>query len=168
MTINDLLQAAVSYQWAIAVYFAVPPILTQMVSLAHRGRPGERPPWSILYTVLIYAVSFPGVLACVLTGYSLLILRTDLRNVPVLLYFVPILSMFVTWWLARRRVDLDALPGFDRLSGFIGLVFTCFLGAFILNRLFFGVLFFGSIWGLLVVALILFFAFKSSARRVLG
>jgi hypothetical protein len=167
MTINDLLGAAAAFQWPIGIYFALIPLLTRLIGLAHGGTPGDQTRWRHLYSALIYLVSFPGVMACVLTGYGLLFVRQDLRNVPLLLYFIPILSMFITWWFAHRQVDLDALPGFDRLSGFMWMVFTCFFGAFLLNRLFFGVLFFGSLWGLLGVALLLFLIFRAGARKLI-
>ena len=168
MTMNDLMGAAAGFQLPVALYFALLPVLTRALGFAHPGVSGERTPWRYLYSAIIYAASFPGVLACVLTGYSLLFLREDLRDVPLLLYFLPIVSMSLTWWLAKRQADLDALPGFDRLSGFMWMVVACFLGAFILNRLFFGVLFFGSLWGLFGVALTLYLVFEASARRFTG
>ncbi len=45
----------------------------------------------------------------------------------LLIQVFPILSMIFTLWLIRRQVDLDYIPGFDKLSGLamiIGIILT--------------------------------------------
>ena len=148
-------------------YFALPPLLTFGTGRLHRTQQdGARNPYGAIYCVLIYLVSVPGALAAVLTGYGLFFLRADLRNVPIALYFLPITSMLATWALMRRQVDLDDVPGFGRLSALLLLMAVCFAVAFVLNRLFFGVLFFGSFWGLLAVAALAFALFRLALRRL--
>lgn len=169
MTINDLLRVAGEHGWWLLAYFAVPPLLTWANGRFHDSRrQGGQNPYAGIYAVLIYLVSVPGMLATVLTGYGLFFLRADLRNVPVAVYFLPIASMVATWVLMRRQVDLDDIPGFGRLSALLILMAICFAVAFFLNRLFFGVLFLGSFWGLLLVAAGLFVTFRSSFRRFIG
>lgn len=169
MTINDLIRAASEHQLEVLVYFLIPPLLIWGTGRLHKTRhAGERRPYNLVYATSLYLVSFPGVLAAVLTGYGLLFLRADLRNVPILLYFLPILSMVVTWVLAKRQVNLDRIPGFERLTGFMLAIAICFAVAFALNRLFFGVLFFGSFWGLVIVAVGVFVLFRISMRRMAG
>ncbi len=169
MTINDLIQAASQHWGWVLAYFAIPPLLIWGTGRVHKDpRAGARRPYSLVYAAALYLVTFPGVMAAVLTGYGLLFLRADLRNVPILLYFLPIVSMVATWVLARRQVDLDRIPGFERLSGFMLAIAICFAVAFAVNRLFFGVLFFGSFWGLLIVAIGAFSLFRVALRRMAG
>lgn len=169
MTINDLLRVASEHGAWLLAYFALPPVLTWGTGRLHASRrDGAKRPFGPIYGVLIYLVSVPGILAAVLTGYGLFFLRTDLRSVPIAVYFLPVASMLVTWALMRRQVDLDDVPGFGRLWALLLLIAICFIVAFVLNRLFFGVLFLGSFWGLLVVAAGLFVAFRASFRRLLG
>ena len=169
MTINDLVRIAGEHAWLVFAYFAAPPLLVLATGRMHRTRrDGARGPIGAIYCGLIYIVSVPGALAAVLTGYGLLFLRADLRNVPILLYFLPIASMLATWLVMRRQVELDEVPGFGRLSALLLLITVCFAVAFLLNRLFFGVLFFGSIWGLLVVAAVVFGLFRVGVRRLAG
>jgi hypothetical protein len=169
VTINDLLRVAGEHSWLVLAYFALPPLLTLATGRSHETRrDGSRNPAAAIYCVLIYVVSVPGALAAVLTGYGLFFLRADLLNVPILVYFFPIASMLATWALMRRQVDLDSVPGFGRLSALLLLITVCFAVAFLLNRLFFGVLFFGSFWGLLVVAAAAFAVFRLGLRRLAG
>ncbi len=169
MTINDLLRVAAEHSWLVLAYFAAPPLLTFGTGRLHTTpREGARNPYGAIYCVLIYLVSVPGALAAVLTGYGLLFLRADLRFVPIVVYFLPIASMLATWALMRRQVDLDDVPGFGRLSALLLLLAICFAVAFVLNRLFFGVLFLGSFWGLLVVAALAFALFRAGWRRLVG
>ena len=169
MTINDLLLVAGDHSWLVLAYFAVPPLITFGTGRLHRTpRDGARNPYGAIYCVVIYLVSVPGTLAAVLTGYGLFFLRADLRNVPVAVYFLPIASMLATWALMRRQVDLDDVPGFGRLSALLLLIAVCFAVAFLLNRLFFGVLFFGSFWGLLAVAALAFALLRVGLRRLAG
>ncbi len=168
MTINDLIRAAGQYPWHVLGLFCAPPLFSLLLGWIHRTRErGASAPYRYLYSTLIYLVTIPGMLAAVLTGYGMFFLRADLRSVPILLYFLPIASMLGTWALIRRRVDLDRVPGFERLSALVVSVGLCFALAFAINRLFFGVLFFGSLWGLLVVALGVFIAFRMAFRKAL-
>ena len=149
--------------------FAIPPLLTALIGLVHRTRDrGAGAPYRHLYCAIIYAVTFPGMMAAALTGYGLFFLRADLRSVPILLYFLPIMSMAGTWALMRRQVDLDRVPGFERLSALMFGTALCFGLAFAVNRLFFGVLFFGSLSGLLIVAIVIFVVLRTTLRRVIG
>lgn len=168
MTIDDLLRAAGRYPWHVLAVFVAPPLLALVTGGIHRTRArGAAAPYRHVYGALIYAVTIPGMLAAVLTGYGLFFLRADLRTVPILLYFLPIASMLATWALVRSRVDLDRVPGFERLSALMLAVALCFALAFAVNRLFFGVLFFGSWQGLLVAAGVFFVLLRTAFRRVL-
>ena len=93
VTINDLLRVAGEHSWLLLAYFALPPLLTLATGRTHNTRrDGARNPPAIIYCVLIYVVSVPGALAAVLTGYGLFFLRADLRSVPILIYFLPVVS----------------------------------------------------------------------------
>lgn len=169
MTIDDLIRAASQHAWIVLALFVAPPVLTASIGLVHRTpERGAATPYRHLYCGIIYAVTFPGMLAAALTGYGIFFLRADLRTVPLLLYFLPIVSMTVTWALMRRQVDLDSVPGFQRLSALMLGMALCFGLAFAVNRMFFGVLFFGSLWGLFFVAIAIFVVFRSTFRRVVG
>ena len=169
LTIDDLIRAAGQHAWLLMGLFVVPPLLTALIGLVHRTpERGAHTPYRHLYCGLIYSVAFPGMMAAALTGYGMFFLRADLRSVPILLYFVPIASMVGTWALMRRQVDLDSVPGFQRLSALMLGMALCFVVAFVVNRLFFGVLFLGSLWGLLIVAVVIFVVFRTTFRRVVG
>ena len=121
-------------------------------------------PWKYGYTVLVYVACAGGVVAALLTGYSLLFLHANLLAVNALVYFAPIVAMALTLWLIRRHVAFDLIPGFDRLSGLIVLIAVTFAIVFVLSRLFVGVVFLGSVWVLLAFAAFLFALLKWGAR----
>lgn len=167
MTINDLLAAAGRHGALVLAWFVAVPTITWGLGRLHTSpRAGATGAIGWGYAAAIYGAAVPGMLSATLVGYSLLFLRVDLRAVPIVLYFVPIASMIATWAIARRQVALDDVPGFDRLSGLMWLLFLCFAVAFVLNRIFFGVFFLGSLWGLALVALAGFFAFRIALRRI--
>lgn len=167
MTIDDLLRTAGQHPWILLGYFLTPPALTWLTGRAHDTRlDGAKPPYGYVYATLIYLVSVPGMLAATLAAYGLFFLRTDLRAMPLLVHFLPIASMLGTWALMRRQVSLDDLPGFDRLSGLMLLLALCFGVAFLLHRVYFGVFFLGSLWGLAFIALGLFLGFRYALRRI--
>jgi hypothetical protein len=167
LTIDDLIRTAGQHGWLLLAFFVTPPLLTACIGVVHRTpERGAGAPYRHLYCGIIYSVTFPGMMAAALTGYGMFFLRADLRSVPILLYFLPIVSMVSTWALMRRQVDLDSVPGFQRLSALMFGMALCFGLAFAVNRLFFGVLFLGSLWGLLIVAVAIFVVFRTTFRRV--
>ena len=86
-----------------------------------------------------------------------------MRAVNVVVYFAPILAMIATLAIIRRSVDLDGIPGFDRLSGLIVLLALSFATVFVLSRLFVGVFFFGTLAALAAIAVIVFALFRWGA-----
>ncbi|MEW5724058.1 MAG: hypothetical protein AB1896_13190, partial [Thermodesulfobacteriota bacterium] len=82
--------------WLLLVLFLAPPVLVPVLGLLHRGGDGGRNPWRYFYSLLVFWASLPGVLACLLTAYSLFFIRRNLLEVNVILYFFPIASMIVT------------------------------------------------------------------------
>jgi hypothetical protein len=84
-------------------------------------------PWKNLYSFLIYAVTIPGIFAVTLNVYFFFFERRSIMDSDLLIQVFPILSMIFTLWLIRRQVDLDYIPGFDKLSGLamiIGIILT--------------------------------------------
>jgi len=73
----------------------------------------------------VYLVCIPGLLASVLTSYSLFFRHADLLNVNLAVYFLPIISMIVTLILIHKTVNFEKrarlrphfwIDGHDRLQ----------------------------------------------------
>jgi len=123
-------------------------------------------PSRYVYSALMYATCIPGVLAIVLCGYSIVLQRADILKVNVLVYFLPIISMMFTIGIINRAVRMVDIPGFKRLSGFMLMIGITFIVVFILQKLFIGVLFFGTIQSLLLLFVILFVVIKIGWDRL--
>jgi len=166
MTIQDLIDQLGQYSLFIALYFAIPPLIVWSLGFVTYDRDGRIMFFDYAYSVLIYLVCIPGVISAVLIGYSLFLVRQNLLEVNFLIYFVPVISMGLSFFLISRRVSFDRLPGFGRLSGLmimIGLSFLVVLALFKL-RLIIG--FFASIESLAVIGIAVFVVFRYASAKL--
>ncbi|MCK5803905.1 MAG: hypothetical protein KAI66_13790 [Lentisphaeria bacterium] len=166
MSIEDLIQKLGSHPVLLLCALAFPVATAFLLPRLHKPGQGETGVWRYLYSILIHYATFPGVLACVLTGYQLFIQRGNLLSVNLLVYFLPIGVMMATLFLVTRAVDLDRIPGFDRLSGFVTTIAIAFTIALVILKLRIGLLFFSSIWTFLLLAAILYGLFRAGLRTM--
>lgn len=118
------------------------------------------------YSILIYLVSIPGVISAVLIGYSLFLVRQNLLEVNFLVYFVPVISMGLSFFLIGRRVSFDRLPGFGRLSGLMIMIGLSFLVVLVLFKLRIIIGFFASMESLVVIGIAVFAMFKYASAKL--
>ena len=84
-------------------------------------------PLNYLFAVLVYAICIPGIFAVTLNIYFFFWERRSIMDTQLMIQFFPILSMVATIAIIRRFVNLDDVPGFDKLTGFmliIGVILT--------------------------------------------
>ncbi len=164
MTLEEMILYLGQYNRYLLIYLAALPVSAFLYSRIHTKGRGESAPHRYVYAVLIYLAAVPGIMGCVLTGYSLFFVSTNLLQVrnPVL-YFVPIISMVVTLILISKRVDLNQVPGFDRLYGLLVLLGVTFILALIIMKTRIWLVFGGSIAVLIAVVTFLFLLLKWGA-----
>lgn len=163
MTVQELIDLVGGEPLALVAALVGIVAVAFIVGMAHGPGRGTDAPWRYVYAVLVYAACVPGVLATLLTAYTVLFLRGSLLQVNVAVYFAPIVAMAATLAIVHRNVDLDDVPGFDRLSGLILMIAASFAVVFVLSRLFFGVIFFGSIPWLIALTVFVFALIKWGA-----
>ncbi len=117
-------------------------------------------------SAIVYAVTIPGVLAVLLMLYALLMQRTNILNVSVVTYFVPIIAMVITLIILNRKVKMRQIPGFDKLSSLIIMISIAFSIVFVLQKTYFGVLFIGGISQLFIAFIILLLILKVAWSRL--
>lgn len=100
---------------------------------------------------LVYTVSIPGVLAVFLLLYNILFIRSNVLDLGLVTYFLPIIAMVIVLLILNRKIKMSKLPGFTRLSSLIVIIGISFLLLFVLQRSYFGVLFLGGFTQLLLV-----------------
>src|SRR5437870_5518630 len=105
MTGRELVALAGSNPVILGAVLGVPPVVALVLGFAHRRGNGGNAPWKYVYSLVVYATSSPGMLAALLTGYTIFISRENLMDQNVLVYVAPVVAMTVTLMLARKNVD---------------------------------------------------------------
>lgn len=167
MTVHDFLSVLDQYYGITLLYFMILPVASFITGLFYKPGPGISF-LDYLYSVLIYLSGIPGILSSVLTFYSMFIVRKNMLEVNVVLYFLPVISMCIVFYLINRKADFNRLPGFGRLSGFMILTGIVCIFLLFLYRLSLFIGFFASIESLLVTGILLFAVFKYAAGKLFG
>ena len=121
MTLGEFFSWTSEHPAFLLVYFLGVPLIALLAGLFSKGE-GHLSPWKYLYSVLIYMVSLPGIFAVTLSIYFFLFERRSIMDTNLLTQVLPVLSMAATILLIRKQVDLDLVPGFDKISGLILII----------------------------------------------
>ncbi len=167
MTVHDFLSVLDQHYGLILFYFMILPVASFVTGIFYKPTP-RISFLDCLYSVLIYLSGIPGILSGVLTFYSMFIVRKNMLEVNVILYFLPVISMCIVFYLISRKTDFNRLPGFGRLSGFMILTGIVCVFLLFLYRLSFFIGFFGSIESLLLAGILLFAVFKYASGKLFG
>jgi len=160
MTLRDLTQLAAKQPWVLLAVFLALPLIAWTLGRLHGRDRGGATPWNYAYSVLVYLVCVPGMFAAILTAYALFFTRENLMDVNLLVYLLPLVSMFVTLVLIRKSVSFDLIPGFDRLSGLMAMIGCSFAIALAIQKTNIWIFFGGSLEKLLLLAAAVFALLK--------
>ena len=83
---------------------------------------GHLPPWNYLYSTLVYLVAVPAILSVAYTIYKWLFERGSVMDANIMLQILPIASMLLTFFIVKRQVRIESLPGFSKLSGLVIMI----------------------------------------------
>ena len=166
MSIVDLIDLLGEYPLPLLALFTLIPLFSFIYGKLHAKGRGVHSPHKYVYSTLVYLVCIPGALSFVLTAYTLFFLRANLLAVNFLVYFLPIVSMVVTLVIMGKSVDLDDLPGFDRITGLFVLLIITFVLALLVQRTRVWLLFRGSVVTFIVIVVVLFLLLRWAARRL--
>ena len=154
------------YPWVILGVFVSVPVVTWTAGRLHGRDRGGATPWKYLYATLVYVSCVPGLFAAVVTAYTLFFTSANLLEVNALVYLLPVVSMVVTLILLGKNVDLDAVPGFHRLSGLMTLIGVSFAIALAVSKTRMWFFFGGSIFLLFAIAAVAFVFMRWGARAL--
>jgi len=166
MSVQQFFDYLSQHSLVIVLYFVVIFILAFIVSVKQKKSPSNFLAKTL--SALVFLVSVPGIMATILVFYSLFFIRQNLLEVNIILYFLPIISMIVTLFFISKKVSLNTLPGFDRLSGLMTVLVLTGMALLMLYKLRFVVGFFASIQSLLIFGVIFYFVFKSAMNKLTG
>jgi hypothetical protein len=166
MTVADLINLLSMYSKYVIALFCFVPAFSFIYGNIHTQGKGVLTPHKYIYSVLIYLSCVPGMFSAIIVGYSLFFLRTNLLEVNLFIYFLPIISMAITLFIIRKNVELDYIPGFDRLVGLCTLLGITFVLALLIMKTRIWLLFGGSLTSLIVIVIFLFLLLKWSAHTL--
>lgn len=121
MTLEELFQRLADNPAYIIFYFSIIPFAAFLAGLLSKEE-GHLSPWKYLYSALIFLVSVPGIFAVTLSVYFFLFEKRPILQTDVFTQIVPVISMVLTLLTVRKNVNLDHIPGFDKLSGLITMI----------------------------------------------
>ncbi|MBK7243425.1 MAG: hypothetical protein LKG19_00280 [Saprospiraceae bacterium] len=126
MTLQQFFDYVVSNPSATLWYFLGVPLIAFVAGIFSKNE-GHLSPWNYVYAVLIYMVCLPGIFAVTLNIYFFFWERRSILDTELFIQVIPILSMIASLSIIKQNVDLDLVPGFDKLSGLmiiIGILLT--------------------------------------------
>ena len=133
MTINDLFQYAEAHPANVLFYFAIIPFAALLAGWMEREE-GHLPPWNYMYSALIYLVTVPAILAVAYSVYRWLFERGSILEANLLLQVLPLASMLLTFFIVKRQVRIESLPGFSRLGGLVMMIGAAFAIMWFIDR----------------------------------
>lgn len=133
MTLQDFFDILSANPSIVLFYFTAVPLTALLANLFSKGQ-GHLSPWKELYSILLYLAAVPGIFALMLSAYLFLFERQSILQTNIFTQILPLLSMILTIYLIRRHVNLDLIPGFDRLSGLFWMIFAILLLLWIVDR----------------------------------
>lgn len=165
MTLQQLFDTIGENPTFIIIFFLSLPIAS-FVMIWITGEEAYKSPWQFIYSGLIYLACVPGIFATLLIAYNFFFERKSLLEVNLFVYFLPIISMIATLLILSRKVQLDRIPGFDKISGLVFMITAASITIFILDKMRILVFFYGSIWYLIGLFVILLVVFRVGFKRL--
>jgi hypothetical protein len=114
MTLQNLFNIVSQSPKYVLMYFIFLPVFALIIGLLG-GTKDHLSPWKYGYTLIIYLVSIPGIFAVALNVYFFLFQRQDIMQTDLLLQVLPVFSMLLTVFILKKNINLEYIPGFDKI-----------------------------------------------------
>lgn len=133
MTLEEFFNLLSANPTYILGYFLLIPLAALIGTIIGKGEEDE-PVWKYFYSILIYLVAIPGIFAITLSAYLFFFERKSVFDTDIFTQILPILSMMATFFLIKRRVQLERIPGFGRISGLAMMVTVAILAMWMMEK----------------------------------
>lgn len=133
MTLQELFNLLSENPVWIIFFFAALPLAAIILGMFSK-EDSERAPWNYLYCTLIYLSCVPGIFSFTLSVYFFLFEKRSILQTDVYTQILPLVSMVLTLLIIRQNVDLEKVPGFDRINGLVLIIGALLTGMWILDR----------------------------------
>lgn len=167
MTITEIIKLVGNNPKPIIAYYAILLAITIIASI-YVKRENYKSPFIYLFSVLVYSVSIPGIVSIILVIYGFFFQRINFLNVNLIAYFLPVIMLVVVLAILQKAVRLKSIPGFKRISGLFMMITLALFVSYVLQRMFFGVIFFGQFQTLLIIFAVILIAIKIGWDRMVN
>ncbi len=133
MTFGEFVNYLDTNPYVVVYYFIALP-LTAYLACVFAKDEGHLSPWKYVYTALMYLAAVPGIFAILLNLYHMLFENQSIYEANILVQILPIISMIATFVLIKKNISYDAIPGFGKLTGLLGMVAAVMVIMFLINK----------------------------------
>ncbi|MCR9101524.1 MAG: hypothetical protein NXI25_16305 [bacterium] len=134
MTLREFFDVLTNDPTYVLIYLAIIPVMAFVAGLTGQDK-GHEAPWKYLYSTLIYFICVPGIFSITVSVYQFLFERRSIWDADVFVQVLPIVSMVVTLLIIRRNVNLDYIPGFDKLGGLVMIIASTLIIMWFIDRM---------------------------------
>jgi len=164
MTLGEFIQHLGDNPFYPVFYFFILPIAALLGNIMAK-KEGHLSPWCIYYSVLIYLSVIPGIFAILLNIYHVLFEKRSIYNMNIMIDVLPIVSMIITLFLIKKNVDFKDIPGFGKMTGFLGTLGGLMLIFFVLDKMHLLVFSYLPIHWLVIALVVAFFAIRIFTKK---
>jgi hypothetical protein len=133
MTLGEFFERCSQNPELLLGFYILIPLIALLAMLFSKGQ-GQLSSWKYLYSILIYLVAIPGIFAVTLSVYLFLFEQRSIMDTNIYTQVIPVVSMLATFILVRKQIDLDLVPGFDKLSGLVTILTVLIMVMWVLDK----------------------------------
>lgn len=159
MTLKDYFTYAAANPYWFVFFFIIIPIIAFLIAWIAKGI-GNESPWKYIYSAIIYLICVPGIFSISLDIYLFLFERQSVFEANLVMQVLPIISMISTLQIIKYNVDLDLIPGFQKISGLVMLIFFTICLMWFIDRTHIYAIAFLSFGQVILVFIVLFLLVK--------
>ncbi len=167
MTLQEFFKLLAQHPVWIVAFFLLLPIAAWLTGRFAEGE-GHLSPWKYVYSALIYLSCVPGVFALFLSAWLFLFERRSILDTDLYTQVLPLFSMVATLLIIRRHVDLDLVPGFDKISGLFVMIGAVLALLWVIDRTRIWVVSFLPFWQALLMLIALLLLARWGWKRMLS
>jgi len=104
MTVYDLINILSNNSNTIINYY-VALLLVILLGLLFSNMIRPKSPILYVYSILIYALAIPGLLAIILVVYNFFFLRKNLMQLQLVTYYLPIIAMILLFLIIKKNTS---------------------------------------------------------------
>ncbi len=123
MTLGEFLSWLNENPFYTSLYLIIIPVSAWLIGIVNKDE-GHETPWKYIYALIVYLVCIPGIFALTLNVYLFLFEKKSVLDMQVNTQILPIFSMIMSLLIIRKDVNLDLIPGFQRISGLSIMIAT--------------------------------------------